>query len=111
ARDLHEQDYVSLSVLDHTRDEIENFLHKAGSIPHERCECSLPSVALQMVEQGIGISLVDNISAYEHQPQRIVFRPFHPAIRMKVWIMRPRMRPRSMVVDEFVGLLKQSFDE
>jgi len=111
AKDLHEQDYVSLSVLDHTRDEVENFLQIAGSVPHERCECSLPSVALQMVEQGIGISLVDNISAYEHQPQRIVFRPFHPAIRMKVWIMRPRMRPRSMVVDEFVELLKQSFEE
>ena len=111
AKDLHEQDYVSLSVLDHTREEVETCLRKAGATPHERCECSLPSVALQMVEQGIGISLVDNISALEHQPQRIVFRPFHPSIRMKVWLMRPRMRPRSMVVDEFVELLKQSFEE
>ena len=111
AGDLHEQDYISLSVIDHTREEVEACLAKAGATPNERCECSLPSVALQMVENGIGIALVDHISALEHQPQRIVYRPFHPSIRMKVWLMRPRMRPRSMVVDEFVALLKQSFEE
>ena len=111
AKDLHEQDYVALSVLDHTREEIEACLRKAGSTPQERCECSLPSVALQMVENGIGISLVDNISALEHQARSIVIRPFSPSIGTKVWLMRPRMRPRSMVVDEFVDLLKQSFEQ
>ncbi len=111
AKDLHQQDFVSLSVIDHTREEVEACLRKAGSTPKERCECSLPSVALQMVENGIGIALVDHISAIEHQAQRIVFRPFQPSIQLKVWIMRPRMRPRSMVVDEFIDLLKQSFEE
>lgn len=111
AIDLHEQDYVSLSVIDHTREEVETCLRNAGSIPAERCECSLPAVALQMVENGIGVALVDHISALEHHPQNIVYRPFHPSIRMKVWLMRPRMRPRSMVVDEFVTLLKKSFED
>ena len=111
ASDLHEQDYISLSVLDHTREEVELCLRKANSTPRERCECSLPIVALQMVENGIGIALVDHLSALEHRSQCVVFRPFHPTICMKVWLMRPRMRPRSRVVDEFVTLLKQSFDD
>jgi DNA-binding transcriptional LysR family regulator len=111
AKDLHQQDFVSLSVLDHTREEIESCLKKAGATPNERSECSLPSVVLQMIENGIGIGLVDHVSAREHQPKRIVFRPFLPAIRMKVWLMRPRMRPRSMVIDEFVALLLQAVEE
>lgn len=111
AMDLHQQDFVSLSVLDHTREEIESCLRNAGAVPNERCECSLPPVALQMVESGIGIALVDHISAREHQPRRILFRPFQPGIQLRVWLMRPRMRPRSMVVDKFVTLLKQSVDD
>lgn len=110
AKDLHHQDFVSLSVLDHTREEIETCLRNAGAVPNERSECSLPSVVLQMVENGIGIGLVDHISAQEHQPRNIVFRPFRPSISVKVWLMRPRMRPRSMVVDEFVELLIQTVE-
>jgi len=111
ARDLHAQDFVSLSVLDHTREEIEACLRAAGAAPNERCECSLPPVALQMVENGIGIALVDHISAREHNARRITFRPFQPKIELRVWLMRPRMRPRSMVVDEFVALLNRSVAE
>lgn len=111
ADDLHQQDFVSLSVLDHTREEIEACLKNAGAVPNERSECSLPAVVLQMIENGIGIGLVDHVSAREHHPQRIVFRPFLPTVRMKVWLMRPRMRPRSMVVDEFVELLIQTVEE
>ncbi|MFT5503342.1 MAG: DNA-binding transcriptional LysR family regulator [Gammaproteobacteria bacterium] len=110
AEDLHLQDFVSLSVLDHTREEIESCLRNAGAVPNERSECSLPSVVLQMVENGIGIGLVDDVSANEHQPRNIVFRPFQPTVRVKVWLMRPRMRPRSMVVDEFVELLIQTVE-
>ncbi len=111
AEDLHEQDFISLSVLDHAREEIETCLRYAGSTPNERGECSLGAVVLQMVENGIGIALVDHISAREHQPQKIVFRPFHPSIKMKIWLMRPRLRPRSMVVDAFIKLLRESICE
>lgn len=110
AKDLHHQDFIALSVLDHTREEIETCLKKAGAVPNERSECSLPSVVLEMIENGIGIGLVDHVSAQEHQPRNIVFRPFRPAIRVKVWLVRPRMRPRSMVVDEFVELLIQTVE-
>ena len=111
AKDLHQQDFVSLSVLDHSREQIDGCFAKVGSVPNERSECSLPSVALQLVENGIGISLVDHVSALEHQPERLLYRPFLSDIKMKVWLMRPRMRPRSMVVDEFVKLLKQTVEE
>ena len=106
ARDLHQQDFISLSVLDHTRNEIEACLRRANAVPNERIECSLPSVALQMVEHGIGIALVDHISALEHSAKNIVFRVFRPTISKAVWVMQPRMRPQSRVADGFVKLLR-----
>jgi len=108
AGDLHHQDFISLSVIDHTRDQIYRCLQDAGAQPTERTECSLPSVALEMVERGVGIALVDHISAMEHHRQRIVYRRFEPLIRMDIWLMRPRMRPRSRVTDEFTALLHES---
>ncbi len=106
--DLHGEDFISLSTLDHTRVEIESCLRVAGAVPNERSECSLPSVALQMVENGIGIALVDHISAREHRGHQVVFRRFDFPIAMKVWLMRPRLRPRSLVIDRFVELLQAS---
>lgn len=108
ARELHGKEFVSLSVIDHTRDQIYRCLQDAGAQPIERVECSLPSVALEMVERGIGIALVDHISAMEHPPKNIVYRRFRPLIRMDIWLMRPRMRPRSRVTDEFATLLHDS---
>lgn len=110
AKDLDKQNFIALSVIDHSRQEIESRFRAANSTPLERCECSLPSVALEMVEQDIGIALVDHISAQEHQAKLIVYRPFKPLFELKVWLMRPRMRPRSMVVDEFVAQLRSSVE-
>ncbi|MDH3380265.1 MAG: LysR substrate-binding domain-containing protein, partial [Gammaproteobacteria bacterium] len=79
--------------------------------PVERAGCSLPSVALRLVEKGIGIALVDHISACHHQPKNVVFKRFTPTIRKNVWLLRPRMRPRSRLADEFVELLYERVEE
>ncbi|KAA3631593.1 MAG: LysR family transcriptional regulator [Proteobacteria bacterium] len=110
ARDLHGQDFISLSVLDHTRDKIFRHLADAHTAPRERAECSLPTVAIELVAQSIGIALVDHISATETRLDTVCYRRFAPTIRMDVWLMRPRMRPRSRVVDEFVTHLHDSVE-
>ncbi len=61
-----------------------------------------------MVAHGTGIAIVDEISANKYQGKEVVFLPYTPSIELKVWLMRPRMRPRSMVVDEFTSLLFES---
>ena len=105
AGDLDGQPFISLSVLDHSRDIIDRCLREAGSQPRERAECSLPSVAVQLAEKGVGITLIDHVTATEHRPRNIVYRRFLPGIRRDIWLLRPRMRPRSRLGDEFVELL------
>lgn len=72
ATNLHQQDFVSPSVLDHSREEIESCLRSAGAVPNERCQCSPPPVALQMVESGIG--LVDHLQEIR------IFSPPRPGL-------------------------------
>jgi DNA-binding transcriptional LysR family regulator len=105
AEDLHGQPFIALSELDHSRDDIDRALRQAGVQPRERVGCSLPSVAIQLVEKGLGITLLDHVTALEHVPRNVVFKRFSPLIRRNIWILRPRMRPRSRLADEFVALL------
>jgi len=86
ATDLDGEDFISLSV-------------------------PLPSAALRLVEKGVGITLVDHVSASHHQRRNIVFRRFAPVIRKNVWLLRPKMRPRSRLADEFVELLYRQVAE
>ncbi len=105
AEDLDREPFVSLSVLDHSRDIIDRRLREAGAQPLERADCSLPSVAIQLAEKGVGIALIDHITAMEHQPRNVVFRRFLPAVQRDIWLLRPRLRPRSRLCDEFVEQL------
>ena len=105
ATDLDGEDFISLSVLDHTREDINRCLRQENSVPRERAGCSLPSVALHLAEKGVGITLVDHVSATHHQRRNIVFRRFEPVIKKNVWLLRPKMRPGSRLADEFIELL------
>ncbi len=111
AADLDGQDYISLGVLDHARELIDKALAAAGSVPNERAECSLTTVAVQFVEQGIGVALVDHFTARDFSSNKVVFRPFVPRITMDIWLLRPGMRPRSRIVDAFIATLQAKVAE
>ncbi len=111
AIDLDGEDFISLSVLDHTREDINRCLRQENTVPRERAGCSLPSVALRLAEKGVGITLVDHLSASHHQRRNIVFRRFAPVIKKNVWLLRPRMRPGSRLADEFIELLYRQVSE
>ncbi len=103
--DLHRQDFISSSMLDRSREHVETYFQGHNVVPNERSECSLPGAALQLVEQNIGITLVDRMTASEHNSDLVAFRPIRPTIHISLWVMRPRMRPKSRLVDSFEKLI------
>ncbi|MCP5072902.1 MAG: LysR family transcriptional regulator [Rhodobacteraceae bacterium] len=104
-RDFHRQDFVASSMLDRSREQVENFFEKHGAMPNERGECSLPGAMLQLVERNVGLALIDRMTADEYDGGLAVFRPLEPALHLSVWIMRPRQRPKSRLVDSFEKLV------
>ncbi len=103
--DLHEQDFIALSRIDRAREQVESYFQKHDVVPKERGECSLPGVALQLVEHAIAMTLVDRITASEYEGDQVVFRALVPSVHLSVWIMRPRMRASSRPVQEFERLI------
>ncbi|RTE64918.1 LysR family transcriptional regulator [Amphritea opalescens] len=71
--------------------------------------------ALKFVERGLGISIIDPISAFSYtsyaQPGKVVFRRFQPDIFLRVGLLFPTETPSSMIALEFAQLLSQRIED
>ncbi|WP_027857268.1 LysR family transcriptional regulator [Marinobacterium jannaschii] len=70
--------------------------------------------ALKFVERGLGVSVVDPISAFGYttyaQPGKVVFRRFQPDVYLRIGLMFPSDTPSSMITLEFADLLRQRIE-
>ena len=103
--DYHQQNFITTSSLDHSRERIADYFAHYGVEPRDRCECSLPDVALNLVSRGLGLALVSHVSATQHRREGVVFRPLETGLQITIWTIRPRLRPKSRLVDSFESLL------
>lgn len=106
--DFQEQDFISLSYLDQFRNDTEELLSKHRTTPRIRAECSLPTSALQLVEKGVGITVIDHLSARFHPAENIVFRRFSPTTKRTIWLMQPKTRARSRITQRFIQTLEKA---
>jgi DNA-binding transcriptional LysR family regulator len=62
--------------------------------------------AWALVDQGVGIALVDDFSQFERLYPRVVMRPFEPAITIRAEVLHPRSKPLSRLAAEFVHVVR-----
>ncbi|MCW8883692.1 MAG: LysR family transcriptional regulator, partial [Motiliproteus sp.] len=71
--------------------------------------------ALKFVERGLGVSVMDPMSATSYisyaQPGKVVFRRFKPDVFLRVGLMFPADKPSSMITLEFADLLRKRIDD
>ncbi len=103
--DFHRQDFIAASMLDRSRELIEEFFRTENAWPIERGEASLSSTRMRMVEHGIGLTMVDELSVQEYVGNSIEFRPLEPALHLNVWLMKSRLQPKSTIGDAFTRLV------
>jgi len=58
------------------------------------------------VAYGAGVSVVDPITAAEYAGRGVVARPFRPRIAYDIGLLYPSERPRSLLLETFVGELR-----
>jgi len=121
--DLNGVDYISLGVSDHAREPLDQLFstpnRKATGrrssltaiMPNERAECALPAAAIQLADKGIGVTIIDHLTASEYRGPNLVFRPFRPLLSMNIWLLKPKMRPRSRATDLFVEKIRDSVEK
>lgn len=104
--DFHRQNFITASMLDRSRKQIEDFFDLEGAQPIERAEASLSFTRMRMVERGIGVTMVDALSVQEYRGNSIEFRPLAPALHLTVWLMKSKLQPKSKIGDAFTQLIK-----
>ncbi len=104
-RDLDGQSFISLSDFDRSRLLIDRVLDEVGARPRRRIDTVMAYTACAFVAQGLGVSIIDGLSARENLDLGLVIRPFRPRIEFEIKLLRPVYRPRSRLADAFVAEL------
>jgi DNA-binding transcriptional LysR family regulator len=60
------------------------------------------------LRHGAGAGLLDPLTAKRYAGQGLVVRPFVPSIMQKIALVLPRDRLRSVILEEFISVLRSA---
>jgi len=101
--------FISLSATDNYRQLLDILFAERGISRRMVLETHSAASVCSMVAQGIGVSIVNPLSALEYAcpagqgSGRIVARPFSENVPFTVSLVRPLHRPASALVDTFIA--------
>ncbi|MEH6445261.1 MAG: LysR substrate-binding domain-containing protein [Oceanospirillaceae bacterium] len=108
AADLHQQPYISIgeqNTIIHFL--LNSALKEANAQPIERVETLLLPMAASLVEQGLGVSVVDAFTAHAFEKKGVISRPFEPSISLYFGFIAPVNRPISGLAQEFIDVFEE----
>lgn len=108
-KDLDNEPFVGLEPHHLTQSRLAAVFHEWGVRLNVRVNVQLFLPACVLVANGVGVSVVDPITAKlnAHHPIRII--PFEPAIPFMLAIARPINTPISLLAQSFIELVKQEY--
>ncbi|ERM13101.1 LysR family transcriptional regulator [Pantoea ananatis] len=106
-QDFAGENYVSLSRTDSYRQLLDALFHEQGVIRRMVMETHSAASVCAMVQAGVGISVVNPLTALDYADSGVVMRPFSVAVPFTVSLVRPQHRPASALVEAFVNHLQQ----
>ncbi|WP_200286812.1 LysR family transcriptional regulator [Pantoea ananatis] len=106
-QDFAGENYVSLSRTDSYRQLLDALFHEQGVTRRMVMETHSAASVCAMVQAGVGISVVNPLTALDYADSGVVIRPFSVAVPFTVSLVRPQHRPASALVEAFVNHLQQ----
>jgi len=108
-QDFAGQPFISLSASDIYRQQLDTLFTEHGVERQLVLETHSAASVCSMVRQGIGIAVVNPLTALEFAGQGVTVRKLAASIPFRVHLVRPLHRPASALVDTFSQLLQQAF--
>ncbi|NQS86856.1 LysR family transcriptional regulator [Pantoea allii] len=106
-QDFAGENYVSLSRTDSYRQLLDALFHEQGVTRRMVMETHSAASVCAMVQAGVGISVVNPLTALDYADSGVVMRPFSVAVPFTISLVRPQHRPASALVEAFVSHLQQ----
>jgi DNA-binding transcriptional LysR family regulator len=106
--DLDGSNFVSLGVGDPMRRQLDTLCEERGVKRSLKIEAALSNTCINLVANGIGIAVVDRLSAWMARDLPIDIRDFHPHLDINLSVYRPWGTIASSAADTFIEHLIQS---
>ncbi|MCO4319131.1 LysR substrate-binding domain-containing protein [Phyllobacterium sp. 21LDTY02-6] len=99
--DFQDEEFVRIGDIGDITEADQVFID--AQIPRKlNLETPMAFVACDLVANGAGLSLVDQLTAASYGRPGLVFRPFVPTLYSEIWCIRPKMLRPSGIADEFL---------
>ncbi|MET3131721.1 DNA-binding transcriptional LysR family regulator [Oxalobacteraceae bacterium GrIS 1.11] len=105
--DFAAQAFISLSSMDTYRQQIDAIFLQAGVQRRMVLDTHSAASVCAMVREGVGLAIVNPLTALDFAGHGVQIRPFTVAIPFTVNIVKPLHRPLSQLVDLFEQTLRQ----
>lgn len=99
--------FISLSSLDSYRQQIDEIFRQAGVERQMVMDTHSAASVCAMVREGIGLAIVNPLTALDFVDQGLEIRPFTQSIPFTVSIVKPLHRPASRLVSLFEEALRE----
>jgi DNA-binding transcriptional LysR family regulator len=109
--DLDGLNFVSLGVGDPMRKQLDDLCESRGVNRSLKIEAALSSACINLVANGVGVTVVDRLSAWMAKDLPIEIRDFQPHLDINVSVYRPWGTIASSAADTFIEHLVQSTRE
>ncbi|MTD28294.1 LysR family transcriptional regulator [Erwinia sorbitola] len=106
-QDFAGERYISLSRTDSYRQLLDGLFNEHGVQRRMVMETHSAASVCSMVRAGVGVSIVNPLTALDYADSGVVIRRFSIAVPFTVSLIRPRHRPASALVEAFSQHLQQ----
>lgn len=108
--DFSAENYISLSRSDSYRQLLDSLFASHGVQRRMVMETHSAASVCAMVKAGVGVSVVNPLTALDYADSGVVIRRFSVDVPFTVSLIRPRHRPASALVDAFSQHLQQHIE-
>jgi DNA-binding transcriptional LysR family regulator len=105
-QDFNAENFISLSSTDSYRQLLDALFHEQGIERRMVMETHSAASVCAMVKAGVGISIVNPLTALDYANNGVHVRPFSVEVPFTVSLIRPLHRPSSALVTAFVQHLQ-----
>ncbi|MCV3768942.1 LysR substrate-binding domain-containing protein [Rhizobium sp. TRM95796] len=106
--DLAGQPFIALAPEDTTRREAEIAFAKEGVAVRTVMETPYSTTICAMVAAGIGVGLVNPLTAEPYDGHGLSLRPFEPALHFRTLLITPPNRLPSTILEDFIRVLRRA---
>jgi DNA-binding transcriptional LysR family regulator len=105
--DLNGESFISLALEDGARARVDRVFDRVGVKRHLALESPFGATICALVQQGLGIGIVNPIVADDYRHTGIAFRPFKPDIVFEGNALFPTHHQANVLVDGFLKIVRE----